>query len=149
MRTISCIHARSPDVWRRSNVPGAAAAHTSFEHFRTDTSGRIEVFDIAASGPLDRERLRRGNYIDAMALVRRTAWIAVGGYSEMDKMGWEDYDFWCKFVEKGLEMVFIPEILCRYRVHETSMLRSHTNKHADALKWLMMARHPWLDLRHA
>jgi hypothetical protein len=42
-----------------------------------------------------------GNNIDAMALIRKSAWQAVGGYQSMRPNGWEDYDFWCKFVEKG------------------------------------------------
>ena len=53
------------------------------------------------------DRLREGNYIDAMALIRKSAWVQVGGYTPMQ--GWEDYDLWCKFMEAGIEGVFVPE----------------------------------------
>jgi glycosyltransferase involved in cell wall biosynthesis len=73
------------------------------------------------------ESLARQNYIDAMALVRRSAWRSVGGYRRMPAQGWEDYDFWLKFAEAGLSVHRVPEILCRYRHHRHSMLRQVTN----------------------
>jgi GT2 family glycosyltransferase len=90
------------------------------------------------------EKLRLANYIDAMALVRRAAWARVGGYRRMPVTGWEDYDFWLKFAEAGLELVRVPEILCRYRHHGTSMLRTVTNSSATlkALHDDMYRHHP-------
>ena len=38
---------------------------------------------------------------DAMALVRRSAWDAVGGYTHIQG-GWEDYDFWCKLLTRAI-----------------------------------------------
>jgi hypothetical protein len=60
--------------------------------------------------------------------------------------GWEDYDLWCKFVEAGIEGVFVPEILCRYRVHGSSMVRTETINRIDAVRQRMAMRHPWLSL---
>lgn len=91
------------------------------------------------------EWLRHGNYIDAMALVSRRAWLDVGGYTHMEG-GWEDYDFWCKFIEQGYVAAFVPEMLCRYRVHGTSMLRTETAKSYDAVFIEMTLRHPWMQL---
>jgi glycosyltransferase involved in cell wall biosynthesis len=91
------------------------------------------------------QRFAIGNYIDAMALIRREALLAAGGYAVLaDDHGWEDYDLWCRFVELGFEGVFLPELLCDYRVHSASMLRSRTNKHHDALTAEMRLRHPSL-----
>src|ERR1700687_2242606 len=59
------------------------------------------------------------NHVDAMALVSRQAWEQVGGYADMK--AWADCDFWCRFVEQKLSAAFVPEILCRYRVHAASM----------------------------
>jgi glycosyltransferase involved in cell wall biosynthesis len=88
-------------------------------------------------------RLATSNYIDAMALIRREALLAAGGYAVLaDDHGWEDYDLWCRFVELGFEGAFLPELLCDYRVHSASMLRSRTNKHHDALMAEMRLRHP-------
>jgi len=85
------------------------------------------------------------NYIDAMALIRREALLAAGGCAALaDDHGWEDYDLWCRFVELGFEGVFLPELLCDYRVHSASMLRSRTNKHHDTLMAEMRLRHPKL-----
>jgi glycosyltransferase involved in cell wall biosynthesis len=91
------------------------------------------------------ERLRSGNYIDAMALIRRDALLAVGGYHVLaDDHGWEDYDLWCRFAAAGYQGVFLPEPLCEYRVHGASMLRTRTNRHFEALMAEMALRHPAL-----
>jgi glycosyltransferase involved in cell wall biosynthesis len=92
----------------------------------------LEIFGeaegIMGTDPWDPAALRAGNYIDAMALIRRATWQRVGGYRRMPVNGWEDYDLWLKFSEAGLEALHVPEILCRYRQRETSMLRSRTNQ---------------------
>jgi glycosyltransferase involved in cell wall biosynthesis len=85
-----------------------------------------------------------GNYVDAMALVAKQAWAHVGGYVHSE--GWEDYDFWCKFLERGLTAAFVPEILCRYRVHPGSMVRTDTVRAHRQLVLQMTMRHPWLLL---
>jgi glycosyltransferase involved in cell wall biosynthesis len=114
---------------------GAAFAYSQLRWFGDEEGiGIADVWEPA--------RLPRGNYIDAMALIRRDALLAVGGYAALaDSHGWEDYDLWCRFAELGLEGVFLPELLCDYRVHWTSMLRSRTNIHHDALMAEMRLRH--------
>lgn len=96
------------------------------------------------------ERLAYQNYIDAMALVRRDAVLAVGGYTPMP-YGWEDYDLWCKLAEQEQVGVLVPEILARYRVHQTSMLRGTTNKSGtiELVRADMMQRHPWMKLERS
>jgi glycosyltransferase involved in cell wall biosynthesis len=116
----------------------AAAAYTQIEQFG-DTPGM---------GPADLwnpDDLARGNYIDAMALIRRDVWAAVGGYTHLEG-GWEDFDFWCKLVDHGLHGVYVPEILCRYRVHGASMLRTEHRAQIEALRAQITVRHPWLKL---
>ncbi|MBV9829072.1 MAG: glycosyltransferase family 2 protein [Alphaproteobacteria bacterium] len=110
---------------------------------------QLEIFDAARGlGSADiwrQEWLRRGNYIDAMALVSKSAWTKVGGYS--DRQGWEDYDLWCKFIEEGLTAAFVPEILCRYRRHQGSMGDTTTRAQYAEMIIEMTRHHPWLDLR--
>jgi glycosyltransferase involved in cell wall biosynthesis len=110
---------------------------------------QLEIFGARrALGTADvwqTEWLGTGNYIDAMALVSVRAWRDVGGYSHIEG-GWEDYDFWCKFVEQGYEAVFAPEILCRYRVHSNSMLRTESARSYDSMFIEMTIRHPWMRL---
>lgn len=118
---------------------GSAGAYTQLERFG-DRSG------IGEADFWSKERFKPKNYIDAMALIAKPAWQRVGGFSQLVANGWEDYDFWCKFVEHGLECTFVPEVLCRYRTHGGSMSATETNPNAGALLLQMSIRHPWLDL---
>lgn len=97
--------------------------------------------------PWDPLRLQHGNYIDAMAMVRKSCWAAVGGY-DVQEGGWEDFDFWCKMAEHGFYGLNTPQVLARYRVHDDSMLISKTNSEniLPGLKELMARKHPWLML---
>jgi glycosyltransferase involved in cell wall biosynthesis len=117
---------------------GAGAAYTQLEVFGNKSA-------VGAADIWQPNWLRHGNYIDAMALVSRSAWHDVGGYTHIDG-GWEDYDFWCKFVEQGYVAAFVPEMLCRYRVHGNSMLRTETARSYDGLFIEMTLRHPWMKL---
>ena len=102
-------------------VSGYAMAYSLVEQFGDDT-GLIDT------GLWDPERFRYGNYIDAMALIRTEVLRRLGGYRIMpNRYGWEDYDLWCSFVDRGLKGCYVPQILCRYRVHGASMIRTQTN----------------------
>lgn len=118
---------------------GADGAYTQLEFFGAHSG-------IGQADFWSRERFRYGNYVDAMALVRKAAWERVGGYTQLGPNGWEDYDFWCKFIENDMHCVFVPEVLCRYRVHSESMVNTETNPSANALIMDMSLRHPWLEL---
>lgn len=79
--------------------------------------------------PWQPARLARANYIDAMVLLRRAAWVAVGGYTRtMPAPGWEDYDLWLKLARAGERGLQVLQVLARYRVHPNSMLRAVTNR---------------------
>ena len=118
----------------------AAFAYSILEKFGSDT-GLIgtEVFN--------RDRLKRGNYIDAMACIRREILVALGGYRFFEH-GWEDYDLWLRVCELGQTGIHIPEILGRYRVHARSMLRTTTNRRdiQTKLRDQLTADYPWLEL---
>ncbi|MBM5809816.1 MAG: glycosyltransferase, partial [Cyanobacteria bacterium M_surface_9_m1_291] len=68
---------------------------------------------LVCTTPWQQAQLRHGNSIDAMALVRRKAWQAVGGYTHIPG-GWEDYDFWCCLIEAGWHGVLCPQVLATY-----------------------------------
>lgn len=87
------------------------------------------------------------NFIDAMALIRKTVWVAVGGYFDT-KLGWEDYEFWCKCVEFGFFGIQIPKILASYRVHKASMLHTTSNKtkNRNQIIDILHQQHFWLYL---
>jgi glycosyltransferase involved in cell wall biosynthesis len=117
---------------------GSAGAYTQLEFFGERTG-------LGDADFWSKERFKPRNYIDAMALVAKSAWEKVGGYEQFSANGWEDYDFWCKFVEHDLECTYVPEVLCRYRTHSTSMSHTETNPNAAALILEMAIRHPWLE----
>lgn len=120
--------------------PDSAGAYALIEEFGS-ASG------IMGSSVFSRDALKRGNYIDAMAMLRREALDALGGYRDIEH-GWEDYDLWLRLCDAGERMVHIPRILSRYRNHVSSMLRVRTNKNENmrALSRNMQALHPWLAL---
>jgi glycosyltransferase involved in cell wall biosynthesis len=94
----------------------------------------------------DPKPMQPGNLIDTMALIKKSAWRAVGGYKSVGS-GWEDYDFWCKCFEKGFEGIQVPEILARYRVHSASRnsaFGASATKHQSIA--VIRERHPWLRI---
>jgi len=88
---------------------------------------------------------RQGNYVDAMALIRRSAWQHVGGYTHIPG-GWEDYDFWCKLIDAGMHGVLCPKLLAQYILHRESMTTHTTARNQRPLSRILMQRHPWLQL---
>ena len=95
--------------------------------------------------PWDPERLAEANYIDAMSLLRRDELVAIGGYTEDIRLhGWEDYDLWCRCLERGLRGVLVPQILARYRRAGHSMLAGITNLDTSEAESLLRARYPVL-----
>lgn len=117
---------------------GAAFVYPTLKQF-----GDTEA--LFSEKPYDIALLAGGNYIDAMALVRLSAWAAVGGYDHI-RFGWEDFDLWCKFAERGLYGHHLPEVLALYRVHGASMLKTVTDIDANKRRLIaeMRARHPWI-----
>lgn len=122
------------------NSPDAQGAYSLLEVFDADNG-------IMGTEVFDRGRLKRGNHIDAMALIRREFLQKAGGYHDI-KYGWEDFDLWLRMCESDDFLVQIPEILGRYRVHHQSMLRTTTNvgKNHLELRANISSLHPWLEL---
>ena len=116
--------------------PGAAFAYCYLEMFSGDQPvGLMNQF------PWEPERLRSGNYIDAMALMR-TAIIRdeLGGYPTDRRLyGWEDYALWCAVATAGHHAMHVPEILARYRVAGHSMLSLTNISSVDAFSVLISA----------
>lgn len=109
--------------------PDASFAYGILDRFSADgPEGLLSVFGW------DPQRLRSGNYIDALALVRRAALQSVGGYSEDPRLalGWEDYDLWARMAEHGHRAAFVREIVARYRVGHSSMVSVTDISRADA-----------------
>jgi hypothetical protein len=117
--------------------PGASFAYGMLDTF--DERGPIGLIGFLGWDP---ERLRRQNYIDALALIRRSALREVGGFTEDLRLyGWEDYDLWCKLASRGMRAAHVKEIVARYRVSEGSMI-SITNLSLEGAQEALAERHP-------
>lgn len=91
--------------------------------------GMLQRFNAAATlglmnyWPWEPPRLRAGNYIDAMALVRREVLEHYGGWTTEPRLhGWEDYELWCRIAEDERRAAFVPEVVARYRSTGHSMI---------------------------
>jgi hypothetical protein len=108
----------------------------------------IAVFDggrpveLLGSLPWEPERLKKGNWIDAMALVRRKGLLELGGYSTDPRLaGLEEFDLWCKCAESGGYGVQVPQVLAWHPRSPDSMPAHAERGEAWAL---MQARFPRL-----
>ncbi len=126
-------------LYRLVRYEGYDAAYSQLEWFG-------DIRRLGFSDLWEKERIRYGNHIDAMALISRDSWSRVGGYTHIEG-GWEDFDFWCKMMDHGMRAAYLPEILCRYRVHGESMIETATNDAEDRLIVELTMRHPWLAMK--
>lgn len=121
-------------------LPGPAAAAYGLLEMFNDRRGLLSALEWNV------QRLVAGPYIDAAALIRRSAWEAVGGYSASAELyGWEDYDLWLGLADRGLHAVLVPEVLVRYRSHGSSMIHT-TNIETASVAAFLQRRHtnlPW------
>ena len=122
-------------------APEAAFAYGLLAMFGPE--GGRGIFSWPAWEPYE---LRFGNYIDAMAMIRHSAWSRVGGYREDPRLhGWEDLAMWCELAQRGMGAVRVPDILGRYRKGRHSMLAVTDIDHAEV--WgLLVERYPILTL---
>jgi glycosyltransferase involved in cell wall biosynthesis len=87
------------------------------------------------------------NEVPGTSLLRRTALEAVGGWRLAG--GYEDWDLWLSFAERGYRGVYVPGRMIRYRQHGSRMnadaIMQHGVKHAR-----LRELHPMLfsDRRH-
>lgn len=107
--------------------------------------GILQTFDASGPRGLDSwlewsaERLRHGNFVDAMALVRRSALHAVGDYpTEPALAGWEDFAVWVAMADAGLHGARVPELVGRYRLSPHSTISLADVDHSRA--WATLLR---------
>jgi hypothetical protein len=110
--------------------PGAAFAYGILDRFLKD--GPVGLVNAYGWEPA---RFRDGNYIDALALIRRSAFAKLGGYSEDSRLllGYEDYDFWARLAEAGECGTFVRQFVGSYRVGHSSMLSVTNISKVDAV----------------
>jgi glycosyltransferase involved in cell wall biosynthesis len=72
-------------------------------------------------------QLLEENRVSTVALFRRSAWAAIGGYRDWPSGAEhvpEDWDFWIRMAGNGFLGKVIREPLHRYRVHQSSLSRT-------------------------
>jgi glycosyltransferase involved in cell wall biosynthesis len=78
---------------------------------------------------------------DANALIKRTSFQKIGGFTEDYGVGHEDWEFFARAVLQGLTLEVIPKPLFYYRIQAQSMLRTGNNH-----KNLQRNIRPYLDV---
>jgi glycosyltransferase involved in cell wall biosynthesis len=81
-------------------------------------------------------------------LVRRECFEAVGGFDESMRDGYEDWDLWLKFVERGWRGVRVQEPLFVWRRHSAMTMVMRAVQNHRALYERIVAQHPKLYERH-
>lgn len=112
--------------------------------------GIIEAFDergpsgLVSWHPWDPTKLREGNYIDAMAMLRRSVLAEIGGYtSDPALYGWEDFDLWLRLSDRGHQGIQVPNFVGRYRSAPHSMI-ALSNIDLTAAWGALLRRYPSL-----
>jgi glycosyltransferase involved in cell wall biosynthesis len=111
--------------------------------------GDIEIFDAAellvpGVERLDAWHLTYVNDLPGTTLIRRDALVAAGGY--VLPAGYEDWDLWMTFVERGWNGVRVPGVTLRYRRRRGRMNEDSLGRHAG-LYGDLQSRHPDLFRR--
>ncbi len=79
-----------------------------------ERSGEIELGDYDFKSMLCR------NKIFNSVLLRKEKIIAIDGYDENFKLGWEDWDFYLRYITDSSQLYKINEILFKYRIKNES-----------------------------
>jgi glycosyltransferase involved in cell wall biosynthesis len=84
------------------------------------------------------------NQCPACAMVRKSAWDAVGGYDEEMKYGYEDWEFYIRITRQGWLIDVIPERLLFYRQTKKSVHKNDTLTHrAELINYIVNKHSEW------
>ena len=86
-------------------------------------------------------RIKFGNTIYCSALFKKGDWVAVGGYDENLKRGFEDWDFWISIIKRGGKVRKINDVMFYYRQSETSMVKKMTPEVKASIHKYVMKKH--------
>jgi hypothetical protein len=122
-----------PTAFDRLAAALDADAGAAFAYSLVEAHNEGRPRGLLSASPWDPLRLRRGNYIDAMSMIRRSELLEAGGYTDDIRLhGWEDFDLWCRFAAESKRGLLVPEVLCRYSLSEASMISVTNLDSSDA-----------------
>jgi glycosyltransferase involved in cell wall biosynthesis len=115
-------------------APDVALVHTDHVFLEADGSERPGPRKIPSaqvpSGWVSRELFLSNFIITSSTLIRREAFEGVGGFDTALRLV-EDYDLWIR-ISRRFRVMFIPERLTIYRVHDSNMTRQGDLRDAQA-----------------
>lgn len=97
----------------------------------------------------DLPELLAGNRVDACAMVRRSALVALSGFDEAMRDGYEDWELWIRMLSSECRFVHLDRPLFRYRVRENSLV-SRANEPAmrSRIVSYVVRKHATLFAKH-
>lgn len=72
--------------------------------------------------------LHHSPILHASSVWRKESFDKFGLRFRQDMVPAEDYDMWCRAIAAGLKLVNIPEVLYRYRIHESQATQDRTKR---------------------
>lgn len=85
-------------------------------------------------------KLAHRNMLPVCSLYRKSDWERIGGYCT-EFVGREDWDFWIALLKDGGQVVRLPFVGFKYRMHKNSK-RNRTRKFKRKIFELLNQRHP-------
>lgn len=62
-------------------------------------------------------------------MMRKSAFVACGGYNDKLRFGFQDSHLWNKFIRRGFQLAIIPEPLISYRINQNAISnRNYTDE---------------------
>lgn len=106
---------------RNADVVTSFAYQFSGRTPETPKFSDVQYFPLGDCAPL---AFIRNEFGDANALIRRSSFDKINGFSEDSGVGAEDYEFFAKILSTGGNIIALPEPLFFYRVSSSSMLQT-------------------------
>jgi len=82
-------------------------------------------------------------------LIRRECFEAIGGFDESMREGYEDWDLWLRFIERGWSGARVREPLFIWRRHSQNTMIVEAGKRHERLFARLVSNHAELYQRHA
>lgn len=114
--------------------PAIDVAYCDAEEFGAATRPMLAASRVSLSS------LRRDNRLNYCALVRRTAFVHVGGYRDI-RSGFDDWDLWLSLAAAGFRFRHVAERLLLYRRHGASLMDRESTRML-ALRAQVVLNHP-------
>jgi glycosyltransferase involved in cell wall biosynthesis len=127
---------KAMDLMSQKNDLGVVYSKPAFFGANQADAVRFEVREF------NFDALLAGNYIDMCSLVRKEAFLEVGGFDEhLDLVGWEDADLWIRIAQTKWKFKFLDEILFDYRIREDSLMGLANKETKERMLRYLGAKH--------